>query len=350
MDLLGALCCVSAEEMLPIEQLSASSFGLLINAVNTGKFHIFGGTGKLIEALTSTICSSGGSVVQNIRVKNMEFLEHQGNSTLKATGVSVITEDGSLTYLHAHKSVVSGVGLLSTYLSLIPRQALSDSTIAKLSNLTEAKPHVKVVFWLNGTADELSFQSTDYFERSSKKSQSCLLSSQFLHIWSPSCQSIEWFVQSPTFLKLLCLTSLIFSSKGPIQTIVIDFEVPDNLVCLEVYRGFNMADDAESFDRGPKLYMCPRDVSSNPNDPGFGQSIGRPVRITPRKKDQLLKKAETILGRVYPKTRGRILKAHLAVPTLGGRKLSETPEKYRVRMGAATDVDVSTADLRKDVI
>ena len=50
---------------------------------------------------------------------------------------------------------MSGVGLLNTYLKLVPAEAVSAATKTALAELREKKPVVTVVYWLQGTAQSL---------------------------------------------------------------------------------------------------------------------------------------------------------------------------------------------------
>lgn len=55
----------------------------------------------------------------------------------------------------SRRAVVSGVGLLNTYLKLVPAEAVSTATKTALAELREKKPVVTVVYWLRGTAEAL---------------------------------------------------------------------------------------------------------------------------------------------------------------------------------------------------
>jgi hypothetical protein len=112
------------------------------------------------------------------------------------------------------------------------------------------------------------------------------------------------------------------------------------MLILENYRGFHESDDGNSFHSGPKLYMSPRDPSTNPNDPHFGEVVGRKLQISAQKQQQLLKRATSILHDVYPRSKDRILSSQVVAPSLGGRKLSDVPEKYAAKLTAKTEIEV----------
>lgn len=124
-----------------------------------------------------------------------------------------------------------------------------------------------------------------------------------------------------------------------------EFEAGENMTLLETYRGFNENNSSEAFFVGPKFYINPRDPASNPNDASFGETIGRPLYVSIQKQEQLLKRASAILYEVYPKTIDKILQSRLVIPSLGGRRLSENPEKYKAKLSATTEIDVSEGNV-----
>lgn len=208
-ELLGSMCrTAGVEEGLASEKLTASSFGQLINAIDSGKFYPKGGARKLMESLAFVVGSSGGAVVRNVNIKNIQFEENEISGKFKATGVSLSCIGGKSYTVVTQNSVVSGVGILSTYSSFLPHQIISSETINKLITLTEARPKLKVVFWLDGTAEELAIKSTDYYETCGSlamdsgslnasdfsrviKSPQEILHQSFVHLWSPSAQSMD---------------------------------------------------------------------------------------------------------------------------------------------------------------
>jgi phytoene dehydrogenase-like protein len=209
MDLLGSLCrTCGAREGLSNEKISAASLGNLINTVDSGNFYVDGGAKKLMESLTFTITASSGVILRDINVEHMEFEEtDSGLNRLKATCVVFSTSHGTSLCARALKSVVSGVGVLSTYLTLIPRNSISDEMKHKLSCLSEARPKVKIVFLLSGTAEQIGLKTTDYYEilksQSLPEIDSIFLGSEqyrqleenihdsYVHLWSPSAQCVD---------------------------------------------------------------------------------------------------------------------------------------------------------------
>ena len=66
--------------------------------------------------------------------------------------------------IYASKSVVSGAGVLCTYLHLLPHADVSLAARTMLAPLTEARPRVRVLYWLRGNVESLKLSSSDYFE------------------------------------------------------------------------------------------------------------------------------------------------------------------------------------------
>ena len=104
--------------------------------------------------------------------------------------------------LQASKSVISGLGVLSTYTKLIPAEAVSRPTRDILSGLKECRPKTLVVYWLQGSEQDMgaALRSCDYYEvgvqpesdsAESKESKDVFCSS-FVHVWSPSAKDPSW--------------------------------------------------------------------------------------------------------------------------------------------------------------
>ena len=67
----------------------------------------------------------------------------------------MVVSPGTEEDINSRRAVVSGVGLLNTYLKLVPAEAVSAATKTALAELREKKPVVTVVYWLQGTAQSL---------------------------------------------------------------------------------------------------------------------------------------------------------------------------------------------------
>jgi len=94
---------------------------------------------------------------------------------------------------------VSGVGALCTFLRLLPEEELTEDIRASLSKLTEARPKLHVLYWLDGTASELGLSDADYIETldnefadESASASRKEFSRSYVRIWSPSMKDPSW--------------------------------------------------------------------------------------------------------------------------------------------------------------
>jgi hypothetical protein len=85
---------------------------------------------------------------------------------------------------------------------------VSDETVQSISLLQEARPKINVVFWIDGTMENLGLKNTDYFQVYAKNPQAQTVRMmntneeqlllgfgnhcQFIHVWSPSAQDPNW--------------------------------------------------------------------------------------------------------------------------------------------------------------
>eukprot|EP01031_Cornospumella_fuschlensis_P033519 gene33519-40554_t len=351
-DVLDALAhistCIGADPPLQSSTPpSALALSLTLSSLETGRFAVKGGAREVENAFAQTIVRAGGLVVEKVEIGGLELEEVTGEGVAgnanqntagkyKAVGISVFT-DHSEVVVSAEKGVVSGLGVLCTHLALLPAQALSSQTVQALSTLTEATPVVKCVFWLGAAPEPLGVKGLEYFEVGASDgvgvdgnaTNASSQSEGFVKIWSPSAMDPSWPHAATTVL-------------------VVELPVPDALLALKTHQS-----GAEDSGSGANVFMSTKDVETDVNHADFAKCIGRKLVISASKRDDLLRRAEGHMYRVYPRCRGSIVFSHLELPVLGGQRLANNTEKYTSNIGASTDVknffltgvDISTSGL-----
>jgi hypothetical protein len=221
-DELLALCCtVGVQEAHFGDRLSSFALTVLSQRANSGQFVAAGGVDRLARRWTACVTAAGGVVVRDVLVSPIDLeplsssisspssiaaaAASSSSSSWRARGVQVSDGHGSKVTLHCALSVVSGLGVLPSSLSLLPRHCLSTRTKQQLSALRETRPKIRTVFWLAGSPDELRLSSTDYFEIAQHsplaalvdtidahalRQREELLHGSFVHLWSPSAQGL----------------------------------------------------------------------------------------------------------------------------------------------------------------
>lgn len=173
-EALNSIAVVGAEEALSGGDCSGYALAHALNSSIEGVFYPIGGAQAIANSLIKVINKSGGIVYKDIDFKEIDLVEVDAKK-IKAVGVKVhhhhhqsvdksSCNTVSEVYLKASKSIVSGLGVLTTHTKLLPSEALSIHTQEQLSTLTEARPKIKVIYWLNGTQDTLQLRNTDYYE------------------------------------------------------------------------------------------------------------------------------------------------------------------------------------------
>jgi hypothetical protein len=361
----STVCC---QESLPSNEISSFSLGALISTSENGYYSPEYGILGIENALIAIIQRNRGIILKDVSVKSLDVEEvlneeekgalneredEQRTKKWKATGITISSQeneneikDSGLLSIKANQSVISGLGTLSSYLTLIPSDAVSDETKNYLSLLQEKRPQVKVIFWIGGTKEELSLSSLNYYEMNSNSSSSfsssCLsseekqssyhekLASSYCHMWSPSAQDPRW-------------TSIPEREKYSI--IIIEYEITEPTVSLEQLNWNSSTSSASlsstSVGKGPSLYVSKRDPVTNPNDSDYGLYVGgRKLQLTNSQKDDYQRKGELLLRSLYPLTYGKIRHCHVEEPTLGGCYLSNQSTKYSTSLSVQTEVEV----------
>ena len=227
---LTALASVGAYECVDSTECSAYLLGSIIYGSSGGVFYATNGPGGIMNSLVNTIQHSGGVVYRNVNIGEI-VLEEYGprtntSSGIRASGVSILTppsaETKSVEETLTSRTVVSGTGILHTYAKLIPPEAVTLNTRQTLSNLVEALPRVKVVYWVEGDREALGLTSTDYYEYGKQPSlytpsssnnnnnsegtpvplteeqgahnaaEHARFQQQAVHVWCPSCKDSNW--------------------------------------------------------------------------------------------------------------------------------------------------------------
>ena len=163
-----------------------------------GVFYPVGGPGRLQANLIRAIISTGGDVYSDVPVSAIETMRADNEPLARAVGVKLADGKDGGTVVYGTRSVVSGVGALSTFLRLLPEDELTEDTRAALSKLTEARPKLHVLYWLDGTAEELGLSDADYIETlddvadESASASRKEFSRSYVRIWSPSMKDPSW--------------------------------------------------------------------------------------------------------------------------------------------------------------
>lgn len=209
---------VGSQESCLKNTLSSLGLGGVINT-ETGVFVPRHGTSEMETALAKVIEEAGGRIFSNLRVKGVEIEEKRkedvsttgtsAESSYRAIGVTITDEEGkNECLLKAKGSVISAIGLLGSYATLVPSECVEETTREQLSLLQEKRPKVKVVLWLNGEAADLGISSVNYYEvctstetaggltsvtgAGKEHEMTEKLASSYAHIWSPSAQNPDW--------------------------------------------------------------------------------------------------------------------------------------------------------------
>lgn len=319
-DTLHALSCtIGAGETLPRNELSSFSFGMASQVAENGVFISVGGVSALLNALKSEICSVGGMFVCDVDSVKLEVMS--SNSTYKVTGVAIGCDGKGEVSITCNNSVISGLGVLSTYVGLLSDDILTDTTRKELVKLKEMKPKVKIVFWLEGSREELGLVSTEFFQVvitqpvSGTDGLGASQGSDYCHVWSPSAMDPNW--------------------KHPnSQVIIVEMDVSSNYVSLE------SVDWVESCP-GPSFYVDIRNKDTNPNDPMFAEELCRTLTLSKSKEGEFVRIAEMVIRRLYPLISGKtIICSHVEPPVLGGGKLANNTAKYETNLSAKTEIEV----------
>lgn len=376
---LAALASMAAEE--GVSGLDCSSFCLAsaLNHLDGGIFSPVGGVEKVIQSLMVTVQSYGGVVYDDVPVHSIVVRE-DASKIMRATGVKLSTStappvsvmandettdgDEDFDVMYANKSVVSGVGALCTYINLLPDICVDQTTRLALSHLFEMKPKIHVVYWLEGTREQLKLSDAVYFETLRQDVGDTLSTAKkdasrvFCRVWSPSASdSHDWTercVENRLF-AVACFLLLIARRHGPnLQSVVVELEAQTPMVTPTQHKftrlfhtqlaSSNDSADADSASLemgvGPIVYDASK--ATPESDPNRVSRVGYTIRLSPEQLESTRARADHKLLDVYPQARGRVLHHAVIPPSLGGHNISNTIDKYSFSLSATTNIQVET--------
>jgi hypothetical protein len=329
-NILQGAAAIGAEEFLAPSACSLSALGPILAGGELGMFYPAGGLAAIRSALIQTIQHSGGVVRAQVPIK--EITIEKG----VATGVEILIR-GEEIILDARSSIISGVGALRTFTKLVQPQFASAAVKTALSTYTEARPKIRVVFWLDGTVEDCQLSSADFTDIGHTDSGGLADKQPYIQrlcrVWSPSAKDPAWASHSPNN-----------------QVVIVELEASSSLVEL---KEFSFATEAGADDgagssqentllaqiqasddttpRGPKLYS-----------PKRSQVAEDTIILTQENINVISSHSLAILQSVYPVAAGRIVVSEVVPPSIGGYVPSLTSAKFSVPLlGATTEIKVS---------
>jgi hypothetical protein len=164
---LYAYATLYASEFLPWNFLSAYSLASSIGLSDEGYHYPEGGYDRICDSMIQSIRHSGGRVFKEVPVEEI-VIDIKSNGIQYACGVRCRNEgnadDPYITFT-AKEKVISGMGYLNTFLSLLsPTVKCKDDTLKLHSQLCESAPIVQIAFYIHGTSADLGLTSCDYIE------------------------------------------------------------------------------------------------------------------------------------------------------------------------------------------
>eukprot|EP01036_Dinobryon_divergens_P029406 gene29405-38498_t len=330
-DLLAQLGTVSSGESLSAEESSAFNFADAILTAETGAFYPNGSFPALEQAFLQTIRAADGVVFQNVDLKELLFEEVGAASgaslerRVRVTGARVQVSPETEVDVSSRRAVVSGVGLLNTYLKLVPAEAVSTATKTALAELREKKPVVTVVYWLRDPAEALGLSATDYVEVGSGVNKSPSLDTlvagksksshtSWIKVWSPSAKDASWSD----------------SHSEDIQVVIVEFSVPDSLVALKKFSFSNNNNDSVA---GPSVYVSRAATAED------AYKLNVELSFSKSKREKSKHLADEKLKELYPLAVGKEVFSFVQPPVLGGSYVSSTTAKFTAKYSCVSDVE-----------
>ena len=213
-DALDSLCmllervAVVGSDELTMKAAECSGLGLAQALVvcADGAFYPVGGPQRLADYLRRIINNAGGQVRSSVPAAKIDMEDCDG--VLHATGV--VLQDGSKVSVLAGGSVISGVGLLSTYEDYVTAEdvarmaaqpgAEAGGPLKGIESLVEASPRVLVLFWLSGSGSDSGLQSSDFIDFGGS------VTGAVSRVWSPSAKDPSW---ANRFVHIGCLGAVL---------------------------------------------------------------------------------------------------------------------------------------------
>lgn len=384
--ILNGLSVIGSQEALPPSDASGYGLAVFLSTSEQGLYYpsihhnkssttpesskvvVVNGYDLLLNTCIQAIRSIGGEVYSNVPIDEIEVYSDENDSTdastktksasRTVTGVktmfksSKLAEHSSIIF-KCYKSVISGVGVISTFTKLLPTSFVSSNMRNKLTALQETRPKIHILYVLKDgvTSLDVGLKSTEYYEinsdynsiqwiatkangdnklentvddhKSSKSNHkgvaNDLIHASYCRIACPSVQNPNWDANNTVN-----------------QTILVEFELNDNVVSL---KPFNYSDTSsnQSID-GPKVYSS---SNINKSDP---YALGQEISLNLAQIDRIKAYADSKLKSVYPllfATSDLIKSKHVVLPRVGGFGISSTPAKYGAKLTSHTDIQVS---------
>jgi hypothetical protein len=334
-------------------QITSLALGTLLNASDNGRHIPMGGISAVEKSLMKTILEHGGKVYslsEPYSIKGLEIEEiaqnnnngvnsSEGRKEFRAVGVNILSdsernqkkEDNCL--LKTRHSIISGLGVLGSYSTLIPLECIHEKTKQNLSSLKEMRPKLKICFWVNGSREDLGISSIDYYETaksvftpsgsgSTETEWTEKVANSFTHVWSPSAQDPTWTMKE-------------------IQTVIVEFELTEPIVSTANFQWFPSSVDEDERMKGPQFFVSAKDELTNPNHLDYSLFVGgKHLQLTASQKNDFIRRGELLLHSLYPKTFQKISHTHVIAPTLGGYQLSNHVSKFAAELSVKTEINV----------
>ena len=354
--MLGAvLSAVDELGLSPIEA-SGTTLAYTVSGMSSGTFYPRGGVMALQKMLIKVIQRAGGLVVEDVPIREIVIepdsavdavVASEGSCSLNQFVADRVAMDNERD-VYAHKSIISGMGILGTHINyLFGRESdhIDPRSLAglkkkvfqtTLADLREMSPVIKAVFWLSASEDCTDEEgalpsAVDYVEYHTSLSTdgaSVVGSSSgngapFLRVWSPSAKDPLWKEQHPE-----------------VHAIVMEYECCEPYASPRVFTGSGAPkDNSDSEARGPTVFI-------------------RRI-MTDEYKTEFMKHARRKLQTLYPRLarEGNIISSCCVGPDKEGQRLSNTIFKYSKPISACSELknlyfcgrDVATIGLGADL-
>ena len=200
---------MSGEFSCNFERLGSISLVNVLSSTSlSGAFTIQGGYQLLRKKLQKIILSYQGVIVTHVPIQQLLF-----NDKNEVIGV-MIKSDTKEIIIKSLKGVISGIGMIPTFIQLIPSTVSFPSvekTRQKLKKLEVKRPKMYLVYYLKGTRESLGLSAYEYVElhnnENSLETQNISdndnnYNNQSFKVWSPSIRDETWSTQLVIFYLL----------------------------------------------------------------------------------------------------------------------------------------------------
>lgn len=123
--------------------------------------------------------------------------------------------------------------------------------------------------------------------------------------------------------------NFLFSHPDNIQSVIVEMDLPSSLISLEPI-------DIPGVANPPMVYAGSHinDKITHPKHVEFGTSLSKQLTLGQSDEDQIILKAKKRLQATYPSALSYLIECDVVPPSVGGHLLSNTPDKYRCKLGA----------------